>query len=268
MFTALAVRRTPWPHKASLSRAAAPNQGKTTMMPYTAQVQFLGSLAILTLCPDGCLVSEADCRQRLGRVLGVIPACLDSLVLLLDRLARYCVDRTSVDAAGVMLANARGQLRPAVSTDARATLTEVMQAQIRQGPCIDAYTRGRQVHAVGLRDHQERWPVFVPLALAAGYEGAHALPLHVRGQALGALNLFSCRPSALSGMEPRLLRALADVAITAVLTWDRAPLRPDGIATRVQAARTHLRPTDVADQLVRRLITPERVLDEVSDRGE
>ncbi|MEU3791240.1 hypothetical protein AB0F07_15750 [Streptomyces fructofermentans] len=86
MFTAPAVRRTPWPHKASLSRAAAPNQGKTTMMPYTAQVQFLGSLAILTLCPDGCLVSEADCRQRLGRVLGVIPACLDSLVLDVGRL--------------------------------------------------------------------------------------------------------------------------------------------------------------------------------------
>ncbi|MFI1439122.1 GAF and ANTAR domain-containing protein [Streptomyces fructofermentans] len=223
-------------------------------------------------------------------------------MMLLDRLARYCVDLASVDAAGVMLANARGQLRPAVSTDARATLTEVMQAQIRQGPCIDAYTTGRQVHAVGLRNHQERWPVFVPLALAAGYEGAHALPLHVRGQALGALNLFSCRPSAFSGTETRLLRALADVATTAVLTWDRAPLRPDGIATRVQAAlsgkalidtacgmlaatagispheaarhlfvhaaRTHLRPTDVADQLVRRLITPERVLDEVSDRGE
>ncbi|MGW3664710.1 GAF and ANTAR domain-containing protein [Streptomyces sp. NPDC005141] len=223
-------------------------------------------------------------------------------LMLLDRLARYCVDLTSIDAAGVMLVNARGQLRPAVATDDRTTLTEIMQVQIRQGPCVDAYDTGVQVHAVELRDHAEQWPAFVPLALAAGYDSAHALPLHVRGQTVGVLNLFSVHRSALTGTETRLLRALTDVATTAVLTWDRALLRPGDIAPRVQvalsgealidtacgmlaatvgispyqaarqlfihAARIRLRPTDVADQLVRRVITPQYVLGAVPDKSE
>lgn len=51
------------------------------MKPYTTQVQVLGSLAILTLCPDGHVLSEAGRREPLDHVLGLIPAFLDSLVL-------------------------------------------------------------------------------------------------------------------------------------------------------------------------------------------
>ncbi|MFJ6797647.1 GAF and ANTAR domain-containing protein [Streptomyces sp. NPDC091268] len=219
---------------------------------------------------------------------------------LLDRLVRHCVALTGIDAAGVMLANARGLLRPTAATDDRTTLTEIMQAQIRQGPCIDAYRTGFPVHAIALADHRDRWPAFVPLALAAGYQGAHALPLLVRGQSVGALNLLSNLPTTLTGAENRLLRALTDVATTAAVTWAREPLRPGDIVTRTQAvlsgkalvdtacgmlaatadmtpheavrrlhdcaAQHRTRPTELADRLVQRAIRPEDVLAEPSRR--
>lgn len=221
---------------------------------------------------------------------------------LLDRLVRHCVDLTGIDAAGVMLANARGGLRPAAATESRTTLTEILQAQIQEGPCIDAYTTGDVVHAEALADHEDRWPVFVPVARTAGYQGAHALPLRVRDQAVGALNLLTRRPTALTAAETGLLRALADVATVTVLTWDRAALLPADVSSRTQsvlsgkavvdtacgmlaatadltpheaarrlfayAARCRQRPTDVAEQLVRRGIAPQHVLKEQEPEGD
>ncbi|MFJ3966499.1 GAF domain-containing protein [Streptomyces sp. NPDC090036] len=218
---------------------------------------------------------------------------VDPLVLL-GRLVHHSVALTPVDAAGVMLANTRGGLRSAITTEHAAELTEIWQAEVKQGPCIEAFTTGRVVHAPELASQQNRWPDFTPLALAAGYEGAHALPLRHRGQTIGALNLLVRHPTALTDADTTLLRALADVATTAVLAWDRQPLRPEDITTRTQTAligkaifdtasgmlaataditpaegasslrayadRHHLRPTDVADQLVRRTLDAHTVV--------
>ncbi|MGW7454115.1 GAF and ANTAR domain-containing protein [Streptomyces sp. NPDC054787] len=218
---------------------------------------------------------------------------VDPLVLL-GHLVRHSVALTSVDAAGVMLVNSRGGLRSAITTESAAELTEIWQAETKQGPCIDAFTTGEAVHAPELASQEERWPVFTPLARAAGYQSAHALPLQHRGHVIGALNLLARRPTALTDADNALLRALADVATTAVLTWERQPLRPEDITLRTQAAlagkavfdtasgmlaataditpsegahhlytysrRHHLRPTDVADQLVRRTLDPHTVL--------
>ncbi|MEV7728863.1 GAF and ANTAR domain-containing protein [Streptomyces sp. NPDC087917] len=216
---------------------------------------------------------------------------------LLDRLAHHCVDLTGIDAAGVMIVNARGDLRPTVATEDRTILTELLQARTHQGPCVDAFTTGIAVHAIALVDHDDRWPDFVPVARAAGYEGAHAFPLRARDQTVGALNLLTRLPATLTGSEIRLLRALADVATTAVITWHRAPLRVADVLTRAQqalsgkaaldtasgmlaatahitphratrhlqtyAARHHRRPTDIADLILIRAIRPQEVLDDV-----
>ncbi|WP_426362133.1 hypothetical protein [Streptomyces sp. E-08] len=43
-----------------------------------------------------------------------------------------------MDAAGVMLADARGRLQSAVVTDERVELTEMFQTQISEGPWVDS----------------------------------------------------------------------------------------------------------------------------------
>ncbi|WP_437085143.1 GAF and ANTAR domain-containing protein [Streptomyces sp. enrichment culture] len=213
---------------------------------------------------------------------------------LLRRLVDHCVELTDMDAAGVMLANARGRLQSAAVTEERVEITEMFQAQTDEGPCIDAYNSGEAVHADDLTAHEDRWPVFTPLALAAGYSAAHSFPLRLRGQNIGALNLLARTSTALTAEDAGLLEALAATATTAVLTWSGEPLREYDIVTRTQAALSskvvldiavgmlaaaaattpgdagrrlrayaaahHQRPTDVADALVRRRLTPQAVL--------
>lgn len=218
---------------------------------------------------------------------------VDPLVLL-GRLIHHSVALTAIDAAGAMLVNARGGLRSAITTEHATELTEIWQAQTHQGPCVEAFTTGVAVHAADLETCKDRWPDFVPVAQAAGYRSAHALPLFLRGQSIGALNLLGRDPTPLTAQETQLLRALADVATTALLSWDRQPLRPEDVTTRTQAALSgkavfdtasgmlaataditpaqaaqqlhayaahhHQRPTDIADQLVRRVLDPRTVL--------
>ncbi|MET9568694.1 GAF domain-containing protein [Streptomyces virginiae] len=173
-------------------------------------------------------------------------------------------------------------------------LTEMWQAQIRQGPCTDAFHQGIPAHADDLEADGDRWPEFVPLALAAGYGSAHAVPLIARSKAIGALNLLARRPTSLGEGETHLLRALADVTTTALMTWEKDGLRAEDIATRTQsvlsgkaafdtttgmlaataditpaqaarhliafADRHHHRPTEIAAEIVQRRIAPEAVL--------
>ncbi|MFJ8130093.1 GAF and ANTAR domain-containing protein [Streptomyces hydrogenans] len=213
---------------------------------------------------------------------------------LLRRLVDHCVRLSDMDAAGVMLVSARGRLQSAVVTEERVEITEMFQAQADEGPCVDAYTTGAPVHAADLTAHEDRWPVFTPLALAAGFSAVHSLPLRLRGQPLGALNLLARTPTPLTGQDVRLLEALAGTATTSVLTWSSEPLRPYDIVTRTQAALSvkavldtacgmlaataaispaeaghrlrayarlrHQRPSEVADALVRRALSPRTVL--------
>ncbi|MEV4937261.1 hypothetical protein [Streptomyces zaomyceticus] len=62
--------------------------------------------------------------------------------------------------------------------------------------------------ADGLAAGEDRWPVFVPLALAAGFSAAHSCPLQLRDQSIGALNLLARTPTPCSPEDARLLKAL------------------------------------------------------------
>ncbi|MFB6477416.1 GAF domain-containing protein [Streptomyces virginiae] len=142
---------------------------------------------------------------------------VDALVLL-GRLVHHSVALTHLDAAGVMLPNSRGSLRSAITTEHAAELTEIWQAETKQGPCIGAFTTGALVHVPDLGSQQDCWPDFAPLARESATK-APTLPLHHSGQIIGALNLLARRPTDLTVADNLLLRALADVATTtAVLT--------------------------------------------------
>jgi GAF domain-containing protein len=84
-------------------------------------------------------------------------------------------------------------------------------------------------------DRDGRWPRFSERALEAGYRAVHALPLRLREETIGALNLFSVRSGALSPENMRIGQALADVATIGILQ-ERAIRRRDILAEQLQAA--------------------------------
>jgi transcriptional regulator with GAF, ATPase, and Fis domain len=159
------------------------------------------------------------------------------VVDLLHRLAGYCVSLLGATAAGLLLSDQRGSLLVVAASDERTRLLELLQLQADQGPCLDAYRTGVPVHTDDLAVERNRWPVFVPEALAEGYRSVQAIPLRLRRQVIGALNLFG-RDATLLGQENLdIARALADTATVGILQ-ERAIRHGEVLTEQLQTALT------------------------------
>jgi GAF domain-containing protein len=136
---------------------------------------------------------------------------------LMLQLADACLELLEVDAAGLMLIDANGDLRLVASAPDMMHDLEVFELQSDEGPCLDAIRSGRAVINVDVQDATERWPRFTAEALTVGIRSTHALPLRLRGDLIGAMNLFSRAEQRLSEGDVALGQALADVATIALL---------------------------------------------------
>ncbi len=158
---------------------------------------------------------------------------IDFLQLLTDR----SVMLLSASAAGVMLADPRGELRVAASSNEAAGLLELFQLQNDQGPCLDCFRTGQPVTATELAGPGQRWPRFAAAATEHGFRTVEALPMRLRDQVIGALNLFRADHGPFDPGDLRLGQALADVA-TIGLLHERNVRRSETVAEQLQSALT------------------------------
>ena len=156
---------------------------------------------------------------------------IDFLHLLTDR----SVALLAAAAAGVVLADPRGELRVAAASREEAGLLELFQLQNDQGPCLECFRTGRPVTAAGLAGPAQRWPRFARAAVRAGFVTVEALPMRLRDQVIGALNLFRAEPGPFEAADLRIAQALADVA-TIGLLHERNVRRRETVAEQLQAA--------------------------------
>jgi GAF domain-containing protein len=156
---------------------------------------------------------------------------IDFLDMLVDRSVRLL----DVSAAGVLLADPRGDLRVAAASTEAAGLLELFQLQNDEGPCLDCYRTGQPVSAADLSAASQRWPQFAAAATQAGLRAVQALPMRLRGQVIGALNLFRADPGPFDLDGQRIGQALADVA-TIGLLHERNLRRSEALAEQLQAA--------------------------------
>jgi hypothetical protein len=152
---------------------------------------------------------------------------------VLHALAERCVELLDVAAAGLMLADLRGGLHTVAASDEQARLLELFEIQNEEGPCLDCYRGGQPLENIELRAAGERWPGFVPRALAGGFTNSSALPLRLRADVIGALNLFHVGP--LDPADLRLGRALADAATISILAY-RAIRHGEVVGAQLQTA--------------------------------
>jgi len=156
---------------------------------------------------------------------------IDFLHVLTDR----SVQLLDVSAAGLLLADQRGELRVAAASSEAAGMIELFQIQNDQGPCLDCFRTGQPVTAADLAGPDQRWPRFAAAATRAGFGTIHALPMRLRDQVIGALNLFRTEPGPFEAADLRIAQALADVA-TIGLLHERNVRRRDTVAEQLQAA--------------------------------
>src|SRR6267154_671355 len=178
---------------------------------------------------DGQLLSETFVELTDTMVAGF--DVIDFLHVLTDR----SVQLLDVSAAGLLLADPRGELRVVAASSEAARLLELFQLQNDQGPCLDCFRAGRPVAAADLAAEAQRWPRFAAAARQAGFIAVQALPMRLRDQVIGALNLFRAAPGAFDPASVRIGQALADVA-TIGLLHERSMRRSDILNEQLQAA--------------------------------
>jgi GAF domain-containing protein len=134
----------------------------------------------------------------------------------LHTLAQHCVRLLDVDAAGLVLADAAGNLRAVASSSEKMHLLELFEIQNEEGPCLDSYKSGESVWEEDLQAG-DRWPRFRDVALAAGFRSVQTAPMRLRDEVIGALNLFRTQPGRMTDEDLALSRALTDIATISLL---------------------------------------------------
>ncbi len=156
---------------------------------------------------------------------------IDFLTVLVER----CAELLDSAEVGLALAATRGELRVMASSSERMRALELIEFQNDEGPCRDCLLSGEQVLNARLDDFTERWPRFAPQAQEAGFEMVHALPLRLRNDVIGAMNIFSTEMRELSPEDVNLTQALADAATIGILQ-ERAVKHGTDLAGQLQGA--------------------------------
>ncbi|HJX43682.1 MAG TPA: GAF and ANTAR domain-containing protein [Geodermatophilus sp.] len=177
-------------------------------------------------------------EQRLAEVFVELADTLVEefdVVDLLQTLTERCVELIDTDAAGLMLDDQRGNLRLIAHTHESARLLELFELQQQEGPCLDCFATGQVLANIDLAAATERWPSFTQAARDVGFGTSHAVPLRLRRQVIGALNLFAAGRRPLDDDSLAIARGLADIA-TIGLLHERAVRDQVALSEQLQTA--------------------------------
>jgi GAF domain-containing protein len=161
----------------------------------------------------------ANEREVLRALVEVADTFVDDydVVDFLHGLAARCVALLDVDEAGVMLIDGDRTLRYVASSSEQMRLVELLELQHEEGPCLDAWRAGQVTVSKAADDAYRRWPTFGLHARAAGLESLAGIPMRLRDNQIGALNLFSHRPGGLGDGDQHVAQAMADIATIGIL---------------------------------------------------
>jgi GAF domain-containing protein len=153
----------------------------------------------------------------------------------LHTLAARSVELLDASAAGIMLADQNGRLAVMASSTEEARLLELYELQNNEGPCLDCFRSGVPVARADLPAMRSSWPVFTNRLQELGFRSAQAVPMRLRNETIGTLNIFRATPGLLTDDDLRIGQAMADVA-TIGLLQERAIAAREVLATQLQGA--------------------------------
>lgn len=137
----------------------------------------------------------------------------DLLALVAERAA------TTLDVAAALVwrVDHAGAVRAGGSGGAAAGRARDLVAAAGEGPgTVCAHTAAPVVEP-DMKDASASWPGFAPMAVAAGFRAAHAVPLCHGGRVIGVLCLLADEPGAMSDAGAVAAQAVADLAAVAIV---------------------------------------------------
>ena len=114
----------------------------------------------------------------------------DELEVILQGIASLAVAVIpACEEAGVTL-ESDGQITVRTTTGTTAETVDAYQYQIDEGPCVAA---GDLKHPVLIENMaaEDRWPRFASFAATQGVKSSYSIPMTLRGEVIGVLNLYS-----------------------------------------------------------------------------
>jgi GAF domain-containing protein len=216
------------------------------------------------------------------------------VVDLMDTLVHACVDLLPVSESGLLLLDHHQRLEVLATTNEATRVLELLQLQSAEGgPCVECVRTGEVVSVDDLEAGDQRWPRFADTAVRVGFFTVHAVPMRLRHEVIGGLNLFGERGATLTDADRKVAQALADVATIGILQqrsrhrvslvaeqlqnalttrvvieqakgvlaeFGQVDMSMSFAALRAFARRSNLKLGDVAESLVRRTREPSEVL--------
>jgi GAF domain-containing protein len=184
-------------------------------------------------------MSSAPTRRDIGQILAEYAQTMADRQApgrILEQLAAYVTELLPVHGVGILLREGAGEdLDVATANTEVGQLVEELEVELREGPCTESMRNGEQILAPELAAVSDRYPRFAPRALDAGVKSIHALPMTLRGEQLGALDLIALEPMALDAMQLGTAQMLADVTVS-YLANSRAFAETSRLAEQLQQA--------------------------------
>jgi GAF domain-containing protein len=137
-----------------------------------------------------------------------VDTTLERIAILAARTIDDC------DAAGVTL-YLDGKYVTAAHTDERTLAVDNGQYARDEGPCLQAM-RDQRVLRFDVDEAEDRWPEFVADARSNDVRSFLAAPLMLKGESIGALNLYSSKPSGFTALDDVLIALFTGQASIAV----------------------------------------------------
>jgi hypothetical protein len=135
----------------------------------------------------------------------------------LAALCRAAVGRLGVDGAGVAAVSGPAVREPLSATDQRSGRLEELLFTIGEGPGAEDFMFGSPVLIPDLEPVTERWPGFVPAAVAVGARALFAFPLQAGAIRVGVLSLYRAKPGPLTLQQLADALVFADIALQLLL---------------------------------------------------
>lgn len=221
-------------------RVDQPTVGDDTLDPGSAS-NATGATAPQELARDLANVARSLVEPQ------TVQEVLDQIVRLSVELIDGCSD------AGILLVAGDDVLIPATTSEA-VRRVDTLQAQTRDGPCIDAIRDEEVFHSSDFTA-DGRWPNFAAAAAEAGLRSILAFRLFVEAESLGALNLYARRRDAFTP-DDRLKGAVIAAQAAATLAQTAASSQ---MVTEAEGLREALRSRDVIGQAKGILMEREKI---------
>src|SRR4029453_446408 len=142
-----------------------------------------------------------------------------------------------VDGAGLMLADARGELRWATASDQKPEIIEEGQERLGEGPCVNAFAE-RAPMAMRDAAKEPQWGKITSVVTGQEMQAGLSVPVQLEGGPIGSLDLYAAAPRDWDQAEISAAQVYA--ALAATLLCQAAAAQVKGrLADQLQVAFEH-----------------------------